>query len=284
MKYFVPSENGFRPIMDAPDNASVNVIIEHLGFHKSTVFSFWHEASYDEKRDIRYVLFEVLSKNVLCVATQDRISNISKEKLYEFVNKLEDDALYSSYNVDDTLQQGIENKSFTSEFLTRILGLKYTTPTGVFFSDKLDKYLFFTDGLLTDYQLADGLDVWAKRWKQVRPDLLASQQATASYYWGSNQRAILSEVNRQADAWADIPQAANNEFVELHRNQFGAINFEMLRVCHYDRSMKLREFVVTNHGRYRRLPSREDVSVYACGRFTYKFDMDGNILDVSLLL
>jgi hypothetical protein len=284
MKYFVPSENEFKQVSDAPTNASVNDIIAHLGLHQDTVFSFWHEPSYNESRDISFAILEVFSKNVVCVAMHDKIRSINKYELNIFLDKLEDDSIYDSYNVEAVLRKSIENRSLTSEFLTRVLKLKYTTPNGIFFSEKLDKYLFFTEGVLTDYRLSDGLDVWAKRWKQIRPDLLASQQVTASYYWGSNHRAILAEVNRQADAWANIPQAANNEFVELHRNNFGAVSFEMLQVCHYKKPMKLQDFVVANYGRCKMILSNENAYVYKCGNFSYKFDKEGNIADISLLL
>lgn len=282
LKYFVPSKTGFKQMLDAPADASVNAITEHLGLHKDTVFSFWHETSYTTNRDVAYVLLEVFSKNIVCVAVRENVKGVSSHQLSLYLDKLEEGDILESYEVEERLKTAIENESFRVEFLTRILGLKYTTPTGVFFSEKLDKYLFFTDSILTDYQLADGLGVWAKTWKQVRPDLLASQQATASYYWGNNYRAILAEINRQADAWADIPAASNNKHIDLHRNHFGAVNFEMLQVCHYKRDMKLHEFVITNHGRYQRLPSREDATVYGCGIFAYHFDSEGNIIDVTL--
>ncbi|HMI61936.1 MAG TPA: hypothetical protein VK518_13540, partial [Puia sp.] len=86
-----------------------------------------------------------------------------------------------------------------------------------------------------------------------------------------------AEINAQADAWAKIPNATNNEFVPLHTSDQGVVNFVMLRVCHYTRAMSFDEFSTINHGRY--------VSVgpdtYRVGRFEYRFDATGNLKDCS---
>jgi hypothetical protein len=280
MNVFASTPTGFKLVTDMPANASINMMTEHLGHTITNVFTFWHD--YNESYNIQFVALEIFSRNIVYVATKNDVYNLDSNKVARFIKNLDDADIYDSYDVKDRLSKGIEQKTLSKDFLSKVLELNDIDNNGVFYSSKLDVYLYLSDGLLVDFQVADGLDIWAKRWKQIRPDLLAQYQETALYYWGNDHKAILNEINKQADAWANTPQAMHNEFIDLHRNQFGAVNFQMLLVCHYGKKVSLKDFLIINRGRYRRLPNTPDGDlVYESGGFLYNFDVDNTLLSVS---
>jgi len=121
MNIFTLNSNGFDLITNIPPNASINKMTEHLGYHPSTLFTFWH--NYKENNDIQFIALEIFSKNIIYVATKNDIRTLSLSKVNFFLNKLDDDDIYESYGVQDKLRTGIEHKTLSKEFLSKILEL-----------------------------------------------------------------------------------------------------------------------------------------------------------------
>ena len=279
---FIPTETGFELVENITGNGSINSVCEYLGYAiaPSDTYTFWND--YDENSKIQYVALELFSRNVAYIATKSHVNSIDKKSVYHFLDNLTDKEVYDSYTVEDKLKEAIEAKSFTIDFLAKSLDLDTAEDNGIYYSDKLGMYLYFTNGILTDYQGADGLGIWAKTWKQVRPDLLEQYQRVATYYWGENLKAALNEINTQATAWASTPEAMGNKFVGLHTDNFGSVNFEMLLVCHYNREISLHNFLIINHGRYEKISKENhNISNYKLGFFLYSFDEIGNLINIT---
>ena len=277
MPSFVPDASGFKKVTSVPINASINKLCEHLGYH-TTQFFIWH-GDFDIEFDIQMVALEVFSRNIIFVGTRDGVEKVDSSKLNYYLRNLNDAELYNNYNVEDTLKDGIENKTLTSSYLSKVLGNSNIEPDGVFYSDKINLYLYFKDGYLSDFQSSDGLNKWAKHFKQLNPQLIDDYEAEAKKYWGNDQKQVLNEVNVQSDALAGVPQATSNEFVSLHRNEKGLINYRMLLTCHYDQDITLKDFLIVNHGRYQEVPNNNSIlKCYRLGLFEYLFDQDGAFL------
>jgi hypothetical protein len=280
---FIPTETGFELVENITGNGSINSVSEHLGYgiKPSEIYTFWN--NYDEGSDIQYVALEMFSKNIAYIATQSHIKSIDKKQLYHFLEKLTDREIYDSYTVEDKLKEAIEARSFTIDFLAKSLELDTAEDNGIYYSDKLGMYLYFENGILTDFQGADGLGIWAKTWKQVRPDLLEQYQMVATYYWGDNLKAALNEINTQATAWANTPETLNNKFIDLHTDSLGIVNFEMLLVCHYNKAINLHDFLLINHGRYEKIVNESSAdSSYKLGFFLYVFNSAGNLFHITV--
>lgn len=278
MAVFTPTPSGFKELPGSTTNGSINSVAEHLGYHPDQVY--FHLGDLDREFDIQMVVLEVFTMNVVFVGTKDGVTSIDLSKLNHYLRDLTDDDLYNSYKVNPTLTDGIENKSLPASFLGRVLGIDNIEENGVFYSTKLDKYLYFTDGLLTDFQSSDGLNQAAKRLHQINPNIIEAYEAQAKRYWGNDNKKVLSEINTQADAWASTPQSVGNEYVPLHTDANGIVNFHMLLVCHYSEPITLTEFLTLNHGRYQK--RTDAANTYHLGSFTYEFDTDGELLDASM--
>lgn len=275
---FVPDNSGFKELTDSITTKSINDISMHLGYHPDQVHSYF--GNYKPENKIQCVVMEIFTKNIVYVSTLDSVLSLSKNTVNHFLRDFNLREEFKSYVTHDTLKTGIENKSLSIEFLSRILDIKNPEPNGIFNIPSLSLNLFFTNGYLSDFSSADGLNEWAKSWKEINPRFIESYQREAEHYWKSNISNVFKEINTQADAYANTPEALNNKFVDLHTSKFGNVNFVMLLVCHYERQISLPEFMEINHGRYKELPSIGNKK-YQLGKFSYEFSTDGFLMDTN---
>lgn len=275
---FVPTTAGFRALESTPGNGSFNSVSEHLGYHTDQTKTYLGD--HDPSADIYGVILEAFSRNIVAVCTKTTITTLDPKAVRHYLRNADDRELLDSYDVNSRLTAGIANKSLTAEFLGKVLGMKNIEPNGVFYADKLGMYLHFSGGLLIDFQASDGLNHWAKHWKQVNPNVIEAFKEEAEAYWGNNHTQVLNEINLQSDALADLPQTMKNEYLPLHERSNGLHNYYMLLVCHYGKSMSLPEFKTINHGRYQQLTEQDEdgFQLFRAGRFTYEFAEDGTLV------
>ncbi|SDI83721.1 hypothetical protein ACRQ5D_10195 [Mucilaginibacter sp. P25] len=277
--YFIPSINGFSELTNPPLNASFNDISNSLGYHIDQIQMYLGD--YDPNNEIQAVGLEILSDNIVFICTKKSVVKLSEDKVRNFLKKFNIKDEFDDVSVSAILNEGIKNESLTVEFLSKVLNLKDTQPNGIFTAISLGLYLYFNNGILTHFQSADGLNECAKHFKQLNPVLIGNYETVAKKYWGQDISKITEEVNIQASALADVPDAINNTFTKLHEGELGTINFRMLMVCHYDSEISLDEFLQINHGRYKHLPSQVDIGTekYILGKFLYEFSKVGNLIN-----
>lgn len=277
--YFIPAKGGFVELEDAPVNASFNDITHHLGYHTDQIHTFFGD--YDPESEIQAVGLEIFSNNVAYVCTQKSVLELPLFKVQKFLQKLRLEEEFDDVTVSGILTDGIKNGSLAVDFLARVLHLHDTEPNGVFYESRYGLYLYFNNGILTDFQPADGLNEWAKHFKQLNPDLMNRYEQVARKYWGNDLVKITTEVNIQASALSETPDALKNPYAALHEAEFGTVNYKMLMVYHYDQDITLDEFKFINHGRYKHLPSQFETGLekYALGKFLYEFSASGLLLN-----
>jgi len=273
---FVPAENGFRELTDGPGAPSVNEMAVYFGYEPDQVH-FYIGRAWTPESAIQTVIFEVFTDKIVYVATHKSVTLLTHSMLNTFLrgfNVLEE---FDDVTANEILTAGIENKSLTVKFLSKVLNLQDTEPNGVFYSSRLAMYLYFNAGVLTDFQPADGLTHWAKHLKQLNPGMVSDYEQVARKYWGDNYPKIINEINIQSDALFDTPNSVNNAFVSLHRGEQGTVNYKMLLVCHYDQPMTLEEFLGVNHGRCKPLWV-DGRHRYQLGQFSYAFSEQGDLI------
>jgi hypothetical protein len=272
---FIPGGSGFVNLTGVPDR-SINGIIEFLGFNHQQIYTYHSSVT---KSNILAICFKIFTRDIVCVIASDITTYISPRILKQFLVNFSVAKVYDSILIKDILDEGIVFENLTISYLSETLNLRNTSSNGVFFSEKIKTYLYFTDGILTNYQFDDGLFPWAKNLKQHNKITYDKIAKVASKYRQDDPFLANKEINVQAEAWANIPHAAGNEFVRLHTHE-GAINFHMLRVCHYSTPIEKHEFEELNYGRFQEI-SRSDTSItYQLGGFQYHFANDGNLVSI----
>jgi hypothetical protein len=274
---FLPSNTGFSPLVHEVTEGSINDIREYLGYHNDQTKIYWGDWA---DKNIHYVLVEVFSKNIIYVNLKEPRSHLKKSNVNYFMRSFDVREEFGDYRAEEILKSGIDNKSLHVNFLSKVLNINLPALNGIFHVESIRYNLIFENGYLAEIVPSDGLGGYAKLWMGRNPALAGEYEEQAKYYWGDNISRVIKEVNAQADAYANTPNGFQNEYAELHRTQFGLIDFSMLMVCHYNWPITFAEFEIINYGRYLKVPHPEweDVQHYHVGRFIYTFTPEGKYL------
>lgn len=278
---FIPDGNEFREVTDKIEDASLNGISIHLGYHPDQLRFYFGQ--FNMEYEIQQVAFEFLTDNIAFVLTKTTVDKVDKKKLQYFLKDFKVTEEFDSVTIRDTLQSGIENKSLKKDFLTKVLDLEIDeSDGGVIYSEKIGMYLYFSNGHLTDFQSADGLNEWTKYLRELNETLFSSYVKVAQKYWGDNRKMVENEINIQGQSLMSTPNALKNEFVDRHRAEFGTINFFMLLVCHYNQDVNEDTFKMINHGRYKQLDNSGDViKKYKYNDFILSFSDSGELIEIE---
>ncbi len=274
---FVNSNEGYKKV---PFTGSINDFCYEIGYNTDQVHTFLGAINHPK---IFCVCLEVFTLNVLFVVPSKDVDNIQESDVKSFLKDFDYKHEYSSYNTKNILENGADYKTLKIDFLARVLNIKNPDENGMFYVPSIGYNLFFIDGYLTDIQTSDGLNDSAKHLKDLNPTLFRDYENEAKRYWGNDFPKVINEVNKQFDALFWIPHGLSNEFIKLHKNHQGFINFHMLKVYHYTKSIALADFLEINHGRYKEVKpmfsfKKTPNKKYTVGRFTYEFSENGELI------
>lgn len=268
--FYKIDEGKLIEIEETPGNGSINSIIEYLGYPKNYIYIVHTFNS----TKINCLGFKTLCKELIFVLakspeTKLLFSDVSKE-----VGTVDWSFEYSSLNIEDILNEGIELENFDFDFLKSVIDL---TPDGenLFKSKKLGLYFQFDDGILKAFT-SSGMDNSSTKWLKDLNSIMVRKMTEEASLYHDNEIDTMDEVNKQAQSLLGIPHAVNNEYIPLHRNHNGNVNFYNLLMTHYTQTCNLNEFLFINKGRYSQL----DRMTYGVGNFIYEFDYSNELKNV----
>jgi len=279
-KIFVPKEDGYVPVEIKVEKKSINNICKFLGYNSEEFYTY---NDFDLKNSkVFIVIFKSFSDKIICVLTEDTVESIEQKDVDNYlVNfNLKDD--FDSYDVESTLEDGVKNKSLSKEFLSEVFN-NPISDNDSFVAVEIGYELHFKNGVLTSYNPSDGLNKWAKSWKNEMPERYRKYYNEASRYQ-TNETDILKELNAQADAFANTPDGVMNEYIKFHTNNSGIVNYKMLLVAHYNQTMNIDEFKLINKGRYELSNEFNDQdnykrTTYRVNKGLYTFDEKGKLIN-----
>lgn len=265
-KVFVPFEDGFVEKQVNVEKKSINNICKFLGYNTEQSHSYM---DFDKiGGDIITVIFKTFTESVICVITNDEVEVLSKEEVNKYLINFSFSEEYDAYQIESILSDGIKNNSLTSDFFEEIFVVSSIEKNGSYTAPIIGYELKFTNGKLSSFNSSDGLNKWAKEWKNKNPSVYSKYEQEANKFWGEDKNKILNEINVQADAYARTPDAAGNEYTNFHRTLGGVVNYKMLLVAHYNEKINLSEFKEVNYGRYEIVDEFNESGGYK--RTTYK--------------
>ena len=275
---FVPLKGAYVMDPNAPASASFNEIGEYFGYHPDQLY--FYLGNYDVGDDIYGVGYEYLTDKIIFVSTKSHVHDLSNSKVKEYTKGFDQEIEYDRPAVTEHLKEAVQNKSFTSQFVSRFLNVPIDDDS-IIDAPLIGMYLYFNNGVLTDFQSSDGFNEWAKHLRQLNPKWMKAFERVAQKYWGNDVRRIIQELNLQASAYADLHDGLKNPYLQLHEAEEGTFNFRMLLVTHYSSPLALDQFKTINHGRYENIQDKVDSGLqkYIVGKFLYEFDVDGALVN-----
>ncbi|MBU8893296.1 MAG: hypothetical protein KOO66_10990 [Bacteroidales bacterium] len=247
-----------------PDGGSMNAISMDLGYHPDQV----HIAITFDSKITSNIGVKIFTKEPVFVMTEDKIKSINLSTVQTELNKIDWSFEYSSSNIESILEQGIENKSLTLDYLKSVTTLT-SKGDDIYFAKEIDLLLQFENEILVTFGSTDGLNAASKWLKSINFEIFESMLTEAQSFHESLDEAI-EEINCQCSALHAIPDAMENEFIDSHINTFGNINFYNLYAAHYasDSEISKNEFLLVNNGRILLLTDFK----FVVDGFTYQFD------------
>jgi hypothetical protein len=280
---FIPSGSSYKEYAGEKGSGSINDISLCLGYNQDQIYSIFNRT---EKKDrLLAVVFEIFTRNILFILTTPDVTYITEKDVRRHLGRFSVSKEFDSLRVNDVLTSGIENETLTVDFLAKVLKLKDVSPNGMFYSEQIKTYLYFTNGILTNFHYDDGFFPMARFLREVNRTVYNLLVDIANRYWGNNYFQAQKEINIQSEAWSAIPDAFGNEFISLHRTENGGANLHMLRVVHYNYPITLEQFKEINHGRYKPYVENNIVGMLMlkCGLYKYTFDLNtGDLLNAEL--
>lgn len=280
-KTFVPKENEYIPVEIKVERKSINTICKFLGYNSDQFYTYKDYDLKDSK--VFFVIFKVFSDEIICVLTEDTVDSITQKDVDKYLVNFNLKKDFDSYDIENTLEEGVKNKSITKEFLNEIFNQSTLSDDNSFIAVEIGYELHFKNGVLTDYSPSDGLNKWAKGWENKMPKRYQKYFEAASRH-NNNEVDILNEINIQADAFSRIPNGVQNEYIKFHTNYNGTVNYKMLLVAHYNETINLKEFKRINKGRYELSNEFNDQDNYKRTTFRvnkglYTFDENGKLVN-----
>lgn len=167
---FVPCGNKLIEHRGEKGNGSINDVTISLGYKPEQVYVPVYKS--DLTQAILCVCFEIFTRNIVFVLTSEKTTYVTDKDLRKHLGNFSVKQEFNSLRIAEVLTDGVDRCSLSAEFMAKVLKLKDISPNGVFYADRIKTYLYFTNGLLSDFQFNDGLFPWAKHLKEANPDCL----------------------------------------------------------------------------------------------------------------
>ncbi len=289
-KTFVPKGNEYVAVEIKLEKVTMTSICNYLGYNSDQFYVFNNYDITDSKID--YIIFKVFTDDIICVLTEDTVDSITQKDVDKYLVNFNLKEDFGSYDIESTLEDGVKNKSLTKKFLSKIFNQPISSNDNSFIAEKIDYELHFKNGILSNYNTSDGLNKWAKDWKNTMPDRYKKYYLSASLYY-DNKTDIINVINIQADASVHLT-LDDLENIKFHTNNDGTINYKMLLIAqnfgkHFGGSYKinLQEFKFINKGRYK-LSNEFNTqdgykrTTYRVNKGLYTFDENGKLVNTYI--
>jgi len=254
-----------------PGNGSINSCIESLGFptnHLRTVITF-------NSDKIDTLGFKIFSKELVFVLAKSPAIKLSYSDVQKEIKQIDWKHEYSSLNIEDILQDGIDMENLELNFLKSVVDLSEDSEN-IYKSDQLGLYLQFENNILTAFTSTSWDNSAAKWLADLNPIMIRKMTEEAKQYH-QNDMDSMEEVNKQAQSLLGIPNAVKNEFIPLHTKSNGNVSFYNLLVTHYkNNDCNIDEFLFMNKGRYRMINDNK----IEVANFIYSFNNLGQLESV----
>lgn len=249
---------------------SINDCIETIGFPTNHIYTI-HTS---DSNKISCLGFTVLTKRLQYVLSENPQTKISYSDILKATKTIDWDFEYSDLNVEDIFQEGIELENFELDFVKSILDLT-KEDKNLYKSDRFGLYLHFENDILKAFTSSEWENSSTKWLKDINQTMVENMIKEAKQYH-RNEIEAMEEVNGQTKALMNIPEAMKNEFIPLHKNDRGNINFFNLLIAHYTQDCKQEEFIFMNKARF----EKTDNKTYRVGNYKYEFDSNKELISV----
>jgi len=237
MSVFVRQGNQWVVSQKINESGSINDYLKSLGYDHNQFYSYMNfeqPYDYDNNSDsIQCVCLKVMTDHIICVITNPGRTILSDADVNYYMKDFDFSQEYSLYSLESDLDSAIAEHNYSIQFVADTLGIPYSPKDNVLYSSALKYNFIFDNGFLVDYEIADGFNREAHELKNNGSWIYQSIESHAKKYYGSNDKDITKEINIQANAFYNLPNGVNNQYLHDFMNMDGSYNYKMLLVTKY---------------------------------------------------
>lgn len=237
MGVFIKKDNQWTLCKDIKEGGSINSDLEALGFDNNQFYSYTNynlPYDYGENSDnILTVCLKVMTEDIICVITCPARKNLTEEEVLYYMKDFNFANDYSRFSMESDLDSAIAEHNYSIQFVAEALGINYSPDDKLLHSDRFKYNFYFEGGFLTGYEISDGYNREAHEMKEQGSWIYDLIENHAIKYHGSNEEAMINEINIQANAFQNLPGGITNEHKDSFKNADGSYNFRMLLVAKY---------------------------------------------------
>lgn len=237
MGVFIKKDNQWVKCDEIKEGGSTNSDLLALGYEHNQFYSYTnynqpHDYG-DDIDDILSVCLKVMSEDIICVIASPGRNTLTEAEVRYYMQDFDFAHDYSRFSMESDLDSAIAEHNFTIQFVADALGLSYLPDDKVLHSNRFSYDFFFEGGFLIGYEISDGYNREAHEMKEQGSWIYKQIEAHAIKFHGSNEDAIVNEINIQARAFQNLPSGINNQYRDGFKNADGSYNFKMLLVACY---------------------------------------------------
>ena len=240
MSVFVRQGNQWVVSQKINESGSINDYLQSLGYDHNQFYSYMNfeqPYDYDNNSDsIQCVCLKVMTDHIICVITNPGRTILSDADVNYYMKDFDFSREYSLYSLESDLDSAISEHNYSIKFVADALGIPYSPQDNILYSSALKYNFIFDNGFLVDYEIADGFNREAHELKDNGSWVYQSIESHARNYYGTNDIDIVNEINIQANAFYNLPNGVNNQYLQDFINPDGSYNYKMLLVARYQGS------------------------------------------------
>ncbi len=237
MGVFIKKDNQWIICKEIKEGGSINDDLQALGYEHNQFYSYTNynqSSNYgDDSDDIITVCLKVMTEDIICVIASPGRKTLTDSEVRYYMQDFDFSHDFSRFSMEYNLDSAIAEHNFTIQFVADALGLSYSPDDTVLHSSRFNYDFFFEGGFLTGYEISDGYNREAHEMKDQGSWIYKLIESHAINFHGSNDDAVVKEINIQARAFLNLPGGITNQYKDVFKNADGSYNFIMLLVAKY---------------------------------------------------
>ena len=262
------------------DKCSINDRLKELGYDTNQFYSYYGNI----ESDIFGVYFKIFTTDIICVSTQNNITELRKQDIEKYLSDFVFSLAYSVYNREEDLKDGLKKGNLSIKFLSNVLNISCDTNSldTMLTCEKYGYNLYFRNGYLDNFESSDGYNSDAKDFMECNPDYFNTMKVYAKEYWKDDEYNIKKEINIQCKAFNSLPYGWYNEHLKDFYEIYNYYNFKIIAVLYYNDTITIREFKDICHGNAKFIEAKnindKKVYIYEYKNALFVFLENGKLL------
>lgn len=178
--------------------SSIKTIANNMGYSDE----LYHQMILTDRNDIFAIIMKSFSNDVICVISlSDSLTNITQKEINDIIGN-DHPKIYSYQQYESDIEDAIENKSITLEYMCDLLGIVQNNQNQLY-DEKYGYHLYFENGILVSFEHESEYKAYTLDWFHEHPKI-KEQMECAAELAGFESSLAKFVINTQIECMLEI--------------------------------------------------------------------------------